>query len=138
MKEKVKCQKCGKEVTAGRGYAGHLWLSHQVRVGLKWELEAKVDNLQKQLAKMKTDYAKLYAYAQSLSDDKGSLEGELSLRGKLVTVISEATWKDSPFCPKCGKLLSEHVRERKTTKQDGFIPDEITRWIVRCPGEKKA
>jgi ribosomal protein S27AE len=97
--EKVRtCHDCGKVYVgpnAGKALAGHVWLKHHKRIGIRRELEAKIEELQVAL--------------QASKSRVRVLEGELE---EALTAL------DKEKCPECGKRLAEHEQSRDlATKQ---------------------
>ena len=41
----VNCEVCGKELKTRKARAGHMWFSHQMRVGKLWDLESAIKKL---------------------------------------------------------------------------------------------
>ena len=110
-----KCQECGvlfEGRYAGRALAGHLWLKHQQRAGIKAKLEGEI-------ARSKRQYNELVARFNALVDSKEQLE----LAQSATVSKAKEQVEEAGKCPFCGFSLSTHHRFADILMGKGF----------RCP-----
>jgi hypothetical protein len=118
MERTKTCDFCGKVYqgpNAGKALAGHVWLKHHKRIGLRSELEARIVELEKELSQCRTRMA---ALERELDITKFQLENEKMM---LRPVAS------GNYCPKCGNLMSDHEVRHDLAWGDRYL----------CPSKKQ-
>ena len=95
-----KCPECGKEFYGryvGRAYAGHMWLSHFKRVGVRGKIVA----LEQEVTNLKTYIAKLEGRCSSQ-------EVKLGQATKPLVIDAGSHFYEWKYCPECGKPRAKH------------------------------
>ena len=112
-----KCPECGvifEGHYAGRALAGHLWLKHQQRAGVKAELEGEI-------AKLKQKYSDLVARFNNLVSENEQLE----LAQSQAVDEAKKVRRELGTCPLCykdlGSILYHDKVEAKFEGKGGYV-----------------
>jgi ribosomal protein S27AE len=105
------CPECGKQVVGEQGLWGHLALSHGIRrPKLQVRLSQQVHDLEAELRQQKKDMADLEnSFRKKIAQLTNDYERQLTLKDMEISAEQKRyRLPDGPYCPKCGRLVSDH------------------------------
>lgn len=106
MERTKTCDVCGKPYhgpNAGKALAGHVWLKHHQRIGLRHELEAKIAGLEAKIVGLEKELGQCRTRIPELERQLIIKEAELESEKTMLRPVASGN-----YCPKCGKLMSDH------------------------------
>lgn len=106
MERTKTCDLCGKVYqgsNAGKALAGHVWLKHHQRIGLRHELEARIVGLEARIVGLEKELDQYRIRIPALERQLAITELELENEKTMLRPVASGN-----YCPKCGKLMSDH------------------------------
>jgi hypothetical protein len=125
MERTKTCDICGKVYqgsNAGKALAGHVWLKHHKRIGLRHELEARIVGLEARIVGLEKELSQCRTRIPALERQLAITELELENEKMMLKPVANGN-----YCPKCGKLMSDHEVRHDLAWGDKYL----------CPSKKQ-